>query len=239
MKPTIFGPKLWLCIASAKSYEASASSAQQSIALYCDTSNINYNSISGVVSICPRLEERHKDAQYLVFAGNSMRVAANADSVAYTSSTFLIEEGTKKINLTFSGSGNCYFSSYQAQETMFYLTRVTLTLYKSDGTFLKSVTRGPLAHSRPAYKFNTGAMSLEYECNLGDSETAYYYFIVTTERYSPTAVDFVVSGAQGHHSIASTICEGSWGNIIGTLSDTVKVAGEVHYAILDNYIRPD
>ena len=71
------------------------------------------------------------------------------------------------------------------------------------------------------------------------SGTAYYYFIVTTERYSPTAVDFVVSGAGGHHSYASTICEGSWGNIIGTLSDTVKVAGEVHYAILDNYIRPD
>lgn len=238
MKPTIFGPKLWLCIASAKSYEASASSAKQSIALYCDTSNIDYNSSSGVVSICPRLEERHKDAQYLVFAGNSMRVAAAADSVAYTSSTFLIKEATKKINITFSGSGNCYFQSHLAGETTFYLTRVTLTLYKSDGTFLKSVTRGPLAHSRPAYLFNTGAMSLEYECNLGDSETAYYYFIVTTERYSPTAVDFVVSSG-GHSSFGSTICEGSWDNIIGTLSDTVKVAGEVHYAILDNYIRPD
>jgi len=237
MKPTIFGPKLWLCIASAKSYEASASSAKQSIALYCDTSNIDYNSSSGVVSICPRLEERHKDAQYLVFAGNSMRVTAYADSVAYTSSTFLIKEATKKINLTFSGSGQCYFSSYQAGETMFYLTRVTLTLYKSDGTFLKSVTRGPLAHNRSTYLFNTGAMSLEYECNLGDSETAYYYFIVTTERYSPTAVDFVVAGS--HTTVGFTVCEGSWGNIIGTLSDTVKVAGEVHYAILDNYIRPD
>ena len=238
MKPTIFGPKLWLCIASAKSYEASASSAQQSIALYCDTSNIDYNSISGAVSICPRLEERHKNAQYLVFAGNSMRVAAAADSVAYTSSTFLIKEATKKINLTFSGSGQCYFSSFQLGNTTFYLTHVTLTLYKSDGTFLKSVTRGPLAHSRPAYLFNTGAMSLEYECNLGDSETAYYYFVVTAGRYSPTAVDFVVSSG-GPGTYGFTVCEGSWSNIIGTLSDTVKVAGEVHYAILDNYIRPD
>ena len=238
MKPTIFGPKLWLCIASAKSYEASASSAKQSIALYCDTSNIDYNSISGVVSICPRLEERHKDAQYLVFAGNSMSVVANAESVAYTSSTFLIKEATKKINITFSGSGHCFFKSYQAGTIQFYVSYVTLTLYKSDGTFLKSVTRAPLAHSRPAYLFNTGAMSLEYECNLGDSETAYYYFVVTTGRSYPITVDFTESSG-GPGSYASTTCSGSWGNIIGTLSDTVKVAGEVHYAILDNYIRPD
>lgn len=238
MKPTIFGPKLWLCIASAKSYEASASSAEQSIALYCDTSNIDYNSISGAVSICPRLEERHKDAQYLVFAGNSMQVHDYADSVAYTSSTFLIKEATKKINISFSGTGHCYFKSQLAEETMFYLTRVTLTLYKADGTFLKSVTRAPLAHNRSTYLFNTGTMLLEYECNLGDSETAYYYFVVTAGRYSPITVDFVEpSGGPG--SFGSTLCEGSWGNIIGTLSDTVKAAGEVHYAILDNYIRPD
>ena len=120
---------------------------------------------------------------------------------------------------------------------MFYLTRVTLTLYKSDGTFLKSVTSAPLAHNRSTYLFNTGTMLLEYECNLGDSETAYYYFVITTERYSPTAVDFVAAGA--HSTYGFTVCEGSWGNIIGTLSNTTKVAGEVHYAILDNYIRPD
>ena len=238
MKPTIFGPKLWLCIASAKSYEASASSAQQSIALYCDTANIDYSSTSGVVSICPRLEERHQDAQYLVFAGNSMRVSNYADSVAYTSSTFLIKEATKKINITFSGSGRCFFKNYNAQETMFYLTRVTLTLYKSDGTFLKSVTRGPLAHNRSTYLFNTGEMSLEYECNLGDSEVAYYYFMITTGRSSPVTVDFTEPQG-GSGSYAFTVCEGSWGNIIGTLPDTVKIAGEVHYAILDNYIRPD
>lgn len=238
MKPTIFGPKLWLCIASAKSYEASASSAKQSIALYCDTSNIDYNPISGVVSICPRLEERHKDAQYLVFAGNSMSVSANAESVAYTSSTFLVKEATKKISITFSGSGHCYFKSYQAGTTRYYLSYVTLTLYKADGTFLKSVTSAPLAHNRSTYLFNTGEMLLEYECNLGDSETAYYYFVITTGRSSPITVDFTVSSV-GPGTFASTACSGSWGNIIGTLSDTVKVAGEVHYAILDNYIRPD
>ena len=220
MKPTIFGPKLWLCIASAKSYEASASSAKQSIALYCDTSNIDYNSISGVVSICPRLEERHKDAQYLVFAGNSMSVSANAESVTYTSSTFLIKEATKKINITFSGSGHCYFKSYQAGNTAFYLSYVTLTLYKSDGTFLKSVTSAPLAHNRSTHLFNTGQMLLEYECNLGDSETAYYYFVVTIGRSSPITVDFVVSSGGG--VICLYVCSGSWNNVIGTLSDTVK-----------------
>lgn len=238
MKPTIFGPKLWLCIASAKSYEASASSAQQSIALYCDTANIDYSSTSGVVSICPRLEERHKDAQYLVFDGDSMSVSANAESVAYTSSTFLVKEATKKISITFSGSGHCYFKSYQAGTTTYYLSYVTLTLYKADGTFLKSAFNAPLAHNPSTYSFNTGDTTLEYECNLGDSETAYYYFVITIGRSTPITVDFTVASA-GPGTFASTAYSGNWDDVIGVLSDTVKVAGEVHYALLDNYIRPD
>ena len=121
---------------------------------------------------------------------------------------------------------------------MFYLSYVTLTLYKSDGTFLKSVTSAPLAHNPSTYLFNTGEMLLEYECNLGDSETAYYYFVVTAGRYSPITVDFIESSG-GPASYGFTGCSGSWGDVIGTLSDTVKAAGEVHYAILDNYIRPD
>ncbi len=238
MQPIIFGPKLWLGIASAKSYEASASSAIQSIALYCDTSDIDYDSTSKVVSIRPRLEERHKDAQYLVFDENSMSVSANAESVAYTSSTFLIKEATKKIKIVFRGTGHCYFKSYQAGTTAYYLTYVTITLYKSDGTFLKSTTASPLSHNRLTYSFSTGEMTLEYECNLGDSETAYYYFVISVGRSSPITVDFTVSSA-GPGTFASTSISGDWDDVIGTLADTVKTAGEVHYALLDNYIRPD
>lgn len=235
MKPTIFGPKLWLCIASAKSYAAAASSAKQSIALYCDTANMDYNSTTGTISICPRLEERHHDAKYLALSGGSMSVSAYAEPVSYSSNLFLVAESTKSIRVVFRGTGQIYFKSMQTSSVTFYLCNVTLSLYDSNNTLLKSVYAGPLSHNISTYLFSTGEMELEYECDF--NEATYCYFTVTASRATPITTDFTL-GYQGP-SGGYAACGGNWDDIVGTLFDTVATAGEVNYAILDNYIRPD
>lgn len=239
MKPVIYGPKLWLGIASARSYKRTASIADQSVALYCDTADISYNGTTKTVAIRPRLEERHTDAYYTVTSGGSDSQSAYSQWVAYTSPVFLVKEGTSTISFTVSGTGKTLYRVVPASLVYYYKGRLRVELFKNDGTLLKSVATGPLTHVQtyPVH-FSSGQLTMEYQCNLGADETAYYYFIITTEFYTPSTVDFTEATSYGS-TFFYTEGNVSWSSITGYLPTRVASAGQTHYTLLDNYIRPD
>ena len=227
-------PRLWLCMRDVMSYSSERGDGDQTVNLYLNSEDVQYDIQTEKVSIRPRVT--------VIYGSADNALGGSAGSIAMTGETrlFVFPQGTAGVKINITGSGrhvvNVWGSGGFPHAALYHDMNIKVELLRDDDTVIQVIT--PVG----SYSFQTsppnigtyywnGQISFTGALAPGQA-TAYKlrfsYTVGDSIRVVSTNADY--GETNGH----DTAFNASWDNFILTYSSVEQIAGEVNYVILED-----